>query len=553
MSSSTFRSPDNWGTQSETSSARGNFNYRVMGVGNNLLRDFVSQNITSTSNHSVMDRLMRYQLYWNFYNGRHWKDFNEAFLRFNYVKAFIDKTVFFMVGKEGISFQVRDMEEDAVMNVSTLRETSKGSKSEQFALANNAEKVILRNWNLNKRKIIVQEMLQLGAVYGDGYLVLSWDADKNYVRYNLIDSRFAFIEREKGQNTDDDISKFTIRQPMDKNENDYILFVSEYTVGNIRSYYLKSTIDDSEKFDITNQGNPYDFIPVIHYRNRPNLGSFYSYSDVESILSLNKMYNELNMLIKEVIDYHATPTTVITGANAKALRRGLGRIWSGLPSDAQVFNLTLDSDLGLVMQFTERLKTAMHEFADVPENTLGQLQPISNTSGAALELTFQPLIQQADMKRLMYSDAIKRINSMTLDIMKVRGYGKETSSSFSKLPANFNDRYEVEPVWTYGLPKDRMNDLNMADIELRLGLSTRKEILIRMGKSNVDDLLEEIDAEIERHGRYGAGENEAKEDGDSGSGGDASGGNASGNTPSRQEPPTPPTPPSAPNNGGGEE
>lgn len=498
MASSNFRSPDPWGTQSETQSTRGNFNYRVMGVGNDLLRDFISQNITSTSNQSVMDRLMRYQLYWNFYNGRHWKDFNEAFLSFNYVKAFIDKVIFFMSGKEGITFQIRDLEEDAIINAGNLKEDDA-----KYRLARAAEKVILKNWNRNSRRIFTQELLQMGSVFGDAYVVLSYDTAKKYVRYNLIDSRFGFVKREYGENNDEDIVSFQIRQPLDKNENDYILKITEYQKKSWRTYYLKSTEDEADRYDVENGTYPYDFIPVVHIRNKPNLGSFYSYSDVENLLSLNKTYNEMNMLIKEIIDYHATPTTVITGANAKSLRRGLGRMWSGLPSDANVFNLTLDTDLSAAMQFTERLKTAMHEFAEVPENTLGQLQPISNTSGAALELTYQPLIQQSDNKRLMYSEGIKRINYMTIEIMKARGHNDPL---FRGLPADFNEKYEVEPVWTYGLPKDRMNELNMADIELRLGLGTRKEIMRRLGKSNVDDLIKEIDAEIEKYGKFG-GEN----------------------------------------------
>jgi len=536
--SANYRAPDNWGTQNESVSSRGNFNFRVMGMGNEMLRNFVSQNITSTENQSIMDRLVRYQLYYNFYTGRHWKDFNESFLKFNYVKAFIDKVVFFMNGKEGISFQVRDLEEDAVLNVANLRESSR--ENSKFLAAQNAEKVILRNWNRNKRKILVQEMLQTGSIYGDGYMALSYDAQKKYVRYTIYDTRFCVVEREHGVDEEDDMSKFIVRQPVQSNDNDYLLYVAEYTKKNIRTYYLKSTMDDAEKFEVSNTSTPYDFIPVVHFRNRPHVGSFYSYSDVESIFSLNKVYNELNMLIKEIIDYHATPTTVITGANAKALRRGLGRIWSGLPSDAQVFNLTLDTDLGAVMQFTERLKSAMHEFADVPENTLGQLQPISNTSGAALELTYQPLIQQSDSKRLMYGEAIKDINRMTLDIMKARGHG---DASFRALPADFTNNFDVEAVWTYGLPQDRSNELDMAEKELRLGLATRKEILVRMGKSNVDDLIAEIDAEIERHGNFGGGNdssNNSKDGGNGGNSGSSSegGGNA----------PTPPSPPSAPNN-----
>ena len=51
----------------------------------------------------------------------------------------------------------------------------------------------------------------------------------------------------------------------------------------------------------------------------------------------------------------------------------------------------------------------------------------------------------------------------------------------------------IVPVFAYGFPKDRMDELNRAEIELRLQLGSRKEIMERMGKQNIDQLLEQID------------------------------------------------------------
>ena len=51
----------------------------------------------------------------------------------------------------------------------------------------------------------------------------------------------------------------------------------------------------------------------------------------------------------------------------------------------------------------------------------------------------------------------------------------------------------IVPVFAYGFPKDRMDELNRAEIELRLQLGSRKEIMERMGNQNIDQLLEQID------------------------------------------------------------
>ena len=50
--------------------------------------------------------------------------------------------------------------------------------------------------------------------------------------------------------------------------------------------------------------------------------------------------------IKNIIDYYAAPTTIVTGGTIGQLQKGVNQIWSGLPSDANVFNLGLGEDLG---------------------------------------------------------------------------------------------------------------------------------------------------------------------------------------------------------------
>jgi hypothetical protein len=50
----------------------------------------------------------------------------------------------------------------------------------------------------------------------------------------------------------------------------------------------------------------------------------------------------------------------------------------------------------------ELLKQAMHEMTGVPATALGTLQPISNTSGVALALQYQPLMLKHERKKTQY-------------------------------------------------------------------------------------------------------------------------------------------------------
>lgn len=118
---------------------------------------------------------------------------------------------------------------------------------------------------------------------------------------------------------------------------------------------------------------------------------------------------------------NSSPITVITGAKVKNLDRGPKQIWSGLPAGAEVFNLALEGDLAAAHSYWKTIKTSMHELGDVPEGILGQTQPISNTSGVALHIQYQPILGRTKRKRATYEPGLQRINYFILRIGTITG------------------------------------------------------------------------------------------------------------------------------------
>jgi len=47
----------------------------------------------------------------------------------------------------------------------------------------------------------------------------------------------------------------------------------------------------------------------------------------------------------------------------------------------------------------------------VPESALGQMQPISNTSGVALAIQYQPMMNRYNLKKTSYGRASRRSTS----------------------------------------------------------------------------------------------------------------------------------------------
>ena len=453
---------------------------RPLSEATNVLRSFVLQNIVQ-DNQWELDRITKYYLYWKFYEGMHYKDFNDGLLSFNYIRAFIDKVIMYLLGDEGFNLNVES------------HYTTQVSKE----LEKNAEELLLFHWNKSGKKRIAYEALQMGGITGDVWMGVSWNEEEEFCQVEVYDSRQCFPQFKGGNFKE--MEALLIRQPLDKKSGDYTLQVTKFTKKTVYTWKQKDAAIDENgvtKFEAKEYKNPYGFIPVVHIKNRPNSASYYGKSDANDILKINKVYNELNQQIKSIIDYHATPTTIITGASAKGLKRGLGTIWSGLPPEANVFNLGLDVDLSSTMAYAKDLKTSMHELSDVPENALGKIQAISNTSAAALQITYHPLIQQANLKAIMYGEGFSTLNSMMLKIIAIKDPDNERLQIIESEEPDYLRALCIRPIFAYGFPKDKMEELQRSQMELGMKVASRREVMQRMGKQNIPELLADIDKDM---------------------------------------------------------
>jgi hypothetical protein len=131
--------------------------------------------------------------------------------------------------------------------------------------------------------------------------------------------------------------------------------------------------------------------------------------------------NEKNTDVSDIINYHSAPITIIQGAKAKDLERGARKVWGGIPKDAKIFNLELHSDLNASNNFIDRIKTAIHELSNTPEDTLGKSAAISNTTGVALQIKYSPLMEKTWIKRQTYGKGIREICKLILKLLRIAG------------------------------------------------------------------------------------------------------------------------------------
>jgi hypothetical protein len=248
-------------------------------------------------------------------------------------------------------------------------------------------------------------------------------------------------------------------------------------------------------------------VPVIHIPNVRVSGSPWGLSDCHDIIALNRNYNEVATDVADIVNYHAAPVTVITGAKASSLEKGPKKVWGGLPKEAQVFNLE-GGGQGLVgaMEYLKTIKTSMHEMVGVPESALGQVQPISNTSGVALAIQYQPLMARYQQKTIQYGEGIQRINELVLLTLafkepEVFTYNPLVNGNIKEgqLPQlNLLDPITYQSVIHFPppLPLDKLIVLNEIRQKMDMQLESREGALRQLGEEFPHEKLEEIRAEL---------------------------------------------------------
>jgi hypothetical protein len=434
-------------------------------------------------------RLNRYSLNWAMYLGHHWsyrREIGESQMVYNYYRAFTDFIINFTFGR-GATFRSPSSTEAIVPDV------------------------LKRVWETdNDKHSVMWEMGQQGGVSGDCFVKVAYEEayedsvgrpHPGRVRILPLNSSFCFPEFH----------------PHDRSR--LIRFKLKYrfwgtSVEGTRQVYTYTEILTDDRIEeyindelIDSRANPIGVVPVIHIANVHISGSPWGLADCHDLITLNRAYNETATDIADIVNYHAAPVTVITGAKASALEKGPKKVWGGLPKDAQVFNLE-GGGQGLVgaMEYLKMIKSAMHEMVGVPETALGQVQPISNTSGVALAIQYQPLMNRYLQKTIQYGDGLRRINELVLLTLAFKEpemftynpaiNGPIKPSQLPQLDLSQSITYESIIHFPPPLPLDKLVVLNEIQQKMNMQLESREGALRQLGEEFPDEKLEEIRAEL---------------------------------------------------------
>lgn len=372
--------------------------------------------------------------------------------------------------------QNADNSDDAPYNVPT-----QPNKKEANPISDILEAV----WRANNREQFSYDMAAMGCITGDCFVKVYYDEDfyaegVGELKFQVLDSR-TVIPFFDGQDKNKLIGA-RIQYPMFELQADGSKKKVSYTEVHTDSNII--TFIDGEVDNVA--PNPLGELLIIHIKNEPLPFERFGRSDLEDLILLQKEFNEKTSDFSEILAYHAAPVTIVKGARLPTLDKGARKVWAGIPEKGDVFNLNLEADLSSSLEYMDRLKKMMHELGNVPEEALGALQNVSNTSGAALHVQYQPLIERIQKKQICYALGLQKLNGIILRFYEAVGA--------LELPEDVPPslKYQTYIEWGDALPRDRSIDLSDIATEMGLGIESKRGALRRLGEEDPESKLEEI-------------------------------------------------------------
>jgi hypothetical protein len=434
-------------------------------------------------------RLNRYSLNWAMYLGHHWgyrREAGEMQISVNYYRAFNDFLARFVFGK-GVHFR--------------------SPKATEAIIPDRLERI----WEVDNDKMrVLLEMGQQGGITGDVFVKIAYEEPwvdsaggqhPGRVRILPLNSSFAFPEFHPHDRTRLLRFKQKYRFWGTSLEGTRQVFTyTEILTDDTIEEYINDELIDSRP-------NPLGLVPVVHIPNVPVSGSPWGLADAHDIITLNRAYNEISTDVADIINYHASPVTVIVGAKASNLEKGAKKVWGGLPKDAQVFNLEGGAQgIEGALKYLELLKRSMHEIMNIPETALGQVQPISNTSGVALSIQYQPLMNRYSQKVAQYGVGLEKINEIALRTLALKEpmqfmYNPDEDGPIKEgqlTQLDFADpiTYKNYVHFPQPLPLDKLILLNEIQTKIGMGLESKEGALRSLGEEFPEEKLQEIRQEL---------------------------------------------------------
>ena len=286
----------------------------------------------------------------------------------------------------------------------------------------------------------------------DDYRVIRYYVQHFHQKKNTIHRKNSFLSRILG----------AVAYPADTRQ---VVAVTEITSPeHWQRYEDKELVAEGE--------TSWGFLPVVHIQNIAQPYYYEGVSDVEALIPLQ---DELNTRLSDRasrITFQSFKMYLgkgIEGFENKPVSPG--RMWCTDNPEASIEEFGGDASAPSEEQHIAEIREALDKTSGVTPAVAGVLKDrLGNlTSAVALRLTFMGMLSKNERKRHTYSEGVKRICRMVLDILDIANVYKTSEAE-----------REVDVLFPSPLPENMMEKLQEAQIKRELGVPA-EQVLRELG------------------------------------------------------------------------
>ena len=327
-----------------------------------------------------------------------------------------------------------------------------------------AQQYIDAVWNANRKMQLLKRAAVYGAEAGTCYMKILPDGavDKQgrlIPRLVVLDP--ATVTMDALPEDIDTIFRYTIAytitDPITGKDKTYKqVFEHDVETGYWNITYSESV--NGNKFEVTNQQVwEFDFAPIVHWHNLPDVGSVYGRPDItDDLIDLQDKINFVSSNTAKIIKYHAYPKTWARGfQNSGKIAWGVDEMVTTSDPNALIQNLEMQSDLSSSLSFIRYLRQALFDVSravdiDSMADKLGSL------TNFGLRVLYQDALSKLEEKRGLYAEGIIEINHRLLEL------------------AGAPDTDGGEVAWPDVMPTNEMEVAQAIKTDLELGLVSKQ-------------------------------------------------------------------------------
>ncbi len=161
---------------------------------------------------------------------------------------------------------------------------------------------------------------------------------------------------------------------------------------------------------------PYPCAPIVDWKNLPNPHRRYGRSDLEHA-ALNDAVNFVASNINRILRYHAHPKTIGTGVSAGDIQEtSVDSFWTVPNTEANIYNLEMESDLGSSLTYLDWLRDAFFAEARMVDVQARRAE-LANVTNFGLRMMFRDQLDKNTLKQQLYGAGLSAVNAGLLAIL----------------------------------------------------------------------------------------------------------------------------------------